>query len=381
MGQYFALKTDGDPTAAVRELLARLLAKKVVDAVLVPARQAHKNVVMQTLFADDEDLTAADPFAPVVTQSSAKALSSLTFRPHGRPVAVVARSCELRGFTELVKLNQGSYHELLVIGFDCLGRYENHDYLALANADDELSKTFIAKALAGEGTARDEIDIARACQACEHPVPEPVDLRICLVGADEISTSLLVEAVSDKGQEAVAQLGILLDGEAPAGRTEALDKLVAERVAHRDAMFEEYRQRAGNLDGLMEAAAGCINCYNCRVACPVCYCRECVFVTDTFRHDSDQYIKWAIKKGRVKMPTDTVMYHLTRMVHMSTLCVGCGQCSSACPNEIPVMELFRSVAQGTQARFEYLPGRDVEEKQPMSTFYDAELGEVTGQSK
>ena len=79
------------------------------------------------------------------------------------------------------------------------------------------------------------------------------------------------------------------------------------------------------------------------------------------------------------MPTDTVFYHLTRMLHMSTLCVGCGQCTSACPNDIPVGTLFRTVAKVTQERFEYQPGHDVAEPQPLTTFHSDELFEVTGQ--
>jgi formate dehydrogenase subunit beta len=81
------------------------------------------------------------------------------------------------------------------------------------------------------------------------------------------------------------------------------------------------------------------------------------------------------------MPTDTLFYHLTRMVHMSTLCVGCGQCSSACPNDVPVMELIQSVAEKTQARFNYRPGRSLEEPQPLTIFHADEFVEVTGQTK
>jgi formate dehydrogenase subunit beta len=81
------------------------------------------------------------------------------------------------------------------------------------------------------------------------------------------------------------------------------------------------------------------------------------------------------------MPTDTVFYHLTRMIHMSTLCVGCGQCTSACPNDIPLMELFGTVSDKTQSRFDYLPGRSLEEGQPLATFYTEEFAEVTGQVK
>ena len=122
----------------------------------------------------------------------------------------------------------------------------------------------------------------------------------------------------------------------PPERKKAVADLVAERTAARDKMFAETAEATGSLEKLSSYLANCVNCYNCRVACPVCYCRECVFVTDVFDHDPAQYLGWAARKGAVKMPTDTLFYHLTRIAHMGTACVGCGQCSNACPNDISV---------------------------------------------
>jgi formate dehydrogenase subunit beta len=145
-------------------------------------------------------------------------------------------------------------------------------------------------------------------------------------------------------------------------------------------MFAETKAATDNLEKLTTYLANCVNCYNCRVACPVCYCKECVFVTDVFNHDPMQYLKWASRKGALKMPTDTVFYHVTRLAHMSTACVGCGQCSNACPNDIPVMELFRLVAHQTQKGFDYQAGRNLEEKPPLSEFRENEFNEVVGMS-
>jgi formate dehydrogenase subunit beta len=117
------------------------------------------------------------------------------------------------------------------------------------------------------------------------------------------------------------------------------------------------------------------------VACPVCYCKECVFITDTFRHTGEQFMMWADQGGTLKMPNDTLLYHLTRMTHMSLFCVGCGQCTSACPNDIDVMPIFRTCADRAQARFGYQAGRSVDEEQPMAGFKADELVEVTGQVK
>jgi formate dehydrogenase subunit beta len=65
---------------------------------------------------------------------------------------------------------------------------------------------------------------------------------------------------------------------------------------------------------------------------------------------------------------------------MSTACVGCGQCSNACPNDIPVMELFRTIAQGTQLAFGYEAGKSIDQEPPLSTFREDEFDEVVGMS-
>jgi formate dehydrogenase subunit beta len=380
MGQFAALTTDGQINRPIRQLLAGLLEQEIVAGVMVPARQPYQQVVMQTLFTDPGQLEPIDPFAPVVPTSSAKVVSSLTHRPTGRKIAVVLRSCELRAFLELVKLHQGNTDDLLLIGIDCLGRHENRDYLAEVERDGELTLTFLKLTSNGGGQrSAGGAEIAAACRACTHPVPEAVDLRLCVIGADP-SREIHVEWVSEAGKQAFEALG-LKPTDAPAGRAAEVEALVQRRGEFRQQHLAEFAERTKDIEGLARVVAPCINCYNCRVACPVCYCRECVFVTDTMRHDGDEYLRAAEKRGQMRLPTDTLFYHLTRMVHMSTLCVGCGQCTSACPNDVPVWELLSTVADRTQARFDYVPGRSLEEGQPLAVFFPEELDEVTGQVK
>jgi formate dehydrogenase subunit beta len=69
------------------------------------------------------------------------------------------------------------------------------------------------------------------------------------------------------------------------------------------------------------------------------------------------------------------MFHLTRLAHMSHACVGCGHCSSVCPSNIPVADIFRTVAAQTQALFDYQPGRDISEPIPYLVF-EEELSEL-----
>jgi formate dehydrogenase subunit beta len=62
------------------------------------------------------------------------------------------------------------------------------------------------------------------------------------------------------------------------------------------------------------------------------------------------------------------MFHMTRMIHIGHACVGCGQCSSACPQSIPVADIFRAVADNIQKTYDYHPGRSLSEKIPVLSF-------------
>ena len=352
-----------------------ILENGAVDAVLAPMAQGKKGVRL-SLITSAANAGAVDPFAPVAAVSGAKIASSLTARPSGRKVAMVLRPCEIRAVVELVKLKQVNLDDVLMIGMDCLGRYENTDF-AKFQEQGGTSETFLEKAQAGN-TATADFDVAGACKICEFPAADNVDLRLCAIGSG--SGAVHIEAVTAKGQAALEKSALKV-GDTPAGRDEAVKKLVAARSEAKDKKFAEFRAETNNFQALGEKLSACINCYNCRVACPVCYCKECVFVTDTFRHTGDQFMMWADKGGMLRMPNDTLFYHLTRITHMSLFCVGCGQCTSACPNDIDLMPLFRTSADKTQAKFSYQAGRSVEEEQPMAGFESDELFEVTGQAK
>lgn len=357
------------------KVFAALLEKKTVDAVLAPCRQPN-GTVMQTLITNPAQTAQIDPFAPIVPVSSAKIASSLTAKPSGKKIALVMRPCEIRALIELVKLKQANLDDALLIGMDCFGRFENKDFYSLR--DQGLTAESFIKTAQGGTTATNGQDIIEACATCEHPTAANADIRLCVIGAD--AGTFAVEAATAKGEKAFTDMG-LSGSAAPGKRAEAVKTLTAARQEAFKQKMNEYREKINSFQALEANMAKCINCYNCRVACPVCYCKECVFVTDTFRHDGEQFIGWAQQKGSLKMPTDTVFYHLTRMTHIGNFCVGCGQCTSACPNDVNLTMAFKTAAKVSQARFGYEAGRSVDEAQPLTVFHHDELVEVTGQMK
>ncbi len=361
--------------AAMQGFFKTLLEKGDINGLLVPQRLPMKNAVMPTLVTDPEKINGTDPLAPVFPINAAKVVSRLTRRPMYGRVAVVLRPCEIRAFVELVKLKQARIEEVVIVGLDCLGAYGNVDYHRFAGNDGNGStQKFLQNVLSGKGTAWEDIDISPACKACEHPIPENADLLIGLLGVDT-KDHLLLQANTANGEDILDKLKLPAAKE-PEGRKKAIDAIVAEHSAYRDQMFEETSEATADMEKLTSYLADCINCYNCRVACPVCYCKECVFVTDVFDHEPSQYLQWAKRKGAIKMPTDTVFYHITRLAHMSTACIGCGQCSNACPNNIPVMEIFRTIASFTQKAFDYEAGRSLDDEPPLSIFREDEFQEV-----
>ncbi len=370
--------TDGDLTSALVQALRALLEAGLVDALLVPQATPAGDNVVPTLVARPDRLERVAPLAPAFPVNGATVAARLTkMLPEGR-VGVFLRPCEIRGLVELAKLKQVQMERLFVIGTDCLGAYPVTTYAALAAQGDPMAPLLQAAAEArmapAPGTAFRE-----ACRICEQPVPgryalegtrtpyQP-DLAFGLFGAP-LPDRVLVEAREARVLEVLGAE----PGGPPPEREAAIARLVQERTAARDAAFAALRARLDGLEGLLEVFSTCIRCHNCMVNCPICYCPECIFRTATFDHLSTQYLDWARRKGAIRMPTDTLLFHLTRLNHMATSCVGCGMCTEACPSGIAVGTVFRAVGQRVQALFAYLPGRSLEEEVPLATFREDEL--------
>lgn len=368
MNNTYRLEVKDDVLGTMTAFLRGLLERGIVDALLVPRRTPAGDNVVQTLFTDPARLEGIDPIAPVLPVNSAKLVSDLTATGAVGRLGVVLRSCEVRALIELVKLQQASLDNVLLIGVDCLGTYEMNDYAELAaGGNGHLSTDLLAQAKEGRLAPHEGHQFRVACQMCEYPVPQGVDLALGLIGLDTASEILIT--TSDELAEKLE----ISPTEAPAARLEAVDALVAERTAERDRRFAEFRQRVADMPSLLAEFSRCIRCHNCMVACPICYCKECIFRTATFDHASAQYFRWATRKGSIRMPTDTLIFQLTRLNHMVTSCVGCGMCESACPNDLPLATIFRAVGEKVQALFDYVPGRSLEEELPVATFREDEL--------
>lgn len=375
MAKQTVLKvSEGKTEEAIKGFLKSLLEKGVIEALLIPKRLPSGDGFAQTLIHDPEKMDGACALSLTMPVQSAKVASHLSIKNLNKKVAAVLKACEIRAIVELAKFLQVKLDNLFLIGVDCPGTFEVADYSKMIQEGKEGEK------LEGEilkGMERGEVvppqgyTFRPACQMCEYPVPK-ADIHIRLFGYktdEEVGLE-----IGEKLEKELEEKGILsFSGNEPSSRKEIVDKVVAERVKKRDAAFQEFSGGVKDLQSFLDRFSTCIRCHNCMVACPICYCKECVFRTAIFEHEGDQFLRWADRKGGIRMPTDTLIFHLIRMSHMVTSCIGCGLCDSACPSRLPVATLFRSVGDKIQKMFGYVPGRDVSEVPPVATFKEDEL--------
>ena len=380
MTQAMRIDIDNqDRLSALRSFLATVMEKTEIEAMLVPTRLAVKNRIMPTLVSDPTRLNEADPLSPAFPVNGAQQLARLTRLPAGCRLAAVLRPCEIRAFNELVKLHQGKREDVVIIGLDCPGALSNSDFRSFADqheTPDVATQAFCRAVFSGE-TDHETLAFTSACQACNHPIPDGADMAVELFGSEPTS-GLTARALTQTGEGVFTHLDLPRADVEPPQRKSVIAAILEQRRQYREQMFTTVAKATGSIQGLSTYLADCVNCYNCRASCPVCYCSTCVFTTDTFHHEPFQYLQWARRKGGVKMPTDTLFFHLTRMAHISTTCVGCGQCTNACPNDIPLSDLFTMVARHTQGAFGYDAGLDLSQRPPMCGFKEEEYGEVVG---
>jgi len=354
------LKLDGKGLAeGLRELWARML-DGPVGALILPV-QIEGGWISPGLVVNREGIEHSRALAPYMPLNGARVLQALT-GVSGPPVLTVAvlRPCEVRAAVELRKLNQISRENLLLASMDCLGTYPLKPY------EERLRGGEVEEVEPAEDAIRE------ACKVCLWPVSPWADLRICFIG---LGGNLFLEAVTPEGERLLRELGFEVHEHESAERNGRLSEILRRHRAQEEVLLERQKRELRGYDGLLRALSRCIRCHNCMTACPICYCRECFFESPAFRFEAERFMELARSRPVLRLPSDVLLFHLTRMAHMATSCVCCGMCQEACPQEVRVFELFKAVSKRLQAIFDYEPGRDPDEPLPLTTFREEELGE------
>jgi formate dehydrogenase subunit beta len=348
----------------MKEILKSLLNEKKVSAVFALRKINAKGSVDYGLITDVDKLESIDPFYPVMPVNAGQLLSRFT--PLEKPIAAVLRPCEFRAFVEMAKREQGQMENFLFFTYSCSGVYtlkDNQQGKILERMDDYWQAARAGTIPAG---------VRAVCSACEHIQPAEADVLLSLAGEDLTTTNLFLQ--TDKAAEMLQGVaGIRSDSDFD---PVILAGLLQERKAGKEKMFKDIDTSETGLEGLVEIFGKCIGCHGCNSVCPICYCNLCDF--DSFNYDYNTPIleKELIQKGALRLPPDTLFFHLGRLSHMSFSCVGCGMCSDVCPASIPVASVFKKAGEQTAAMFDFVAGRSVKEEIPVMIFKEEEFPEL-----
>lgn len=346
------------------EFFKKLLNDELFDSVLVPVKVPAGDSYAWVLLENAELLDDVNVLPPVMTVQGGRALSSIT--KHGaaaRKIAAVMRPCEVRAAIELAKLGQIELENITLISYDCPGAMPLGDYLA---APEKGEKKF------AEAVKKGDLELMRKiCKVCVNFGLTAPDIHL----ATTDGAGLMIPA-TEKGEELLKTAGLKADQDV-SGWAKAIEKRKGDAEGARKKLFETLAVERTGMENLPATFDKCLACHNCMRVCPICYCRRCYFEGDSIEKSPRQRLKHAAQKGSVRFSPDILLFQLGRMSHMSFSCVSCGMCEDACPVDIPVAQMFSLVADETQKMFDYVPGMNPDEAQPLRKFTkEKELDEI-----
>lgn len=360
------LPIDKNLEETILNFIKKALDKECFEAVIIPKRVPSGDSFAYLLIKDKSILEGASPMPPVIPVQGAKAISSLTRRGNvKKKILAIMHPCEIRATIELLKLKQANLDNLFFLSLDCPGVMPLSEYLDDPERSDQTYQGAFKKWETG--------NMRPVCQICTEFSAPASDLHIGLLGASEGEVFLV--PISPDGEQIMNSLDFSIDSSLERWETE-VKKLKKERENKRKEVHKTLQSQVKGSDKLLETFSQCINCHNCMRVCPVCYCRQCYFESDAFKLPPDNFTRRAGKRGSLRLPADTLLFHLGRMSHMILSCVSCGTCEDACPMSIPVAQVFSLVADKTQQLFNYVPGRSKEEPLPTVVYQEEELQEV-----
>ncbi len=291
-----------------------------VDAVLGwgPGPDPLRSAPLLIRKPEDADRFAAGPL-------SVNNLAVFLPEYKGRKMGIVVKGCDSRSVVQLITEKLVRREDVVIIGYPCEGVVDVAKIAA--KLGENLEPGMVEGCAVEGGNVRVTVKgrstdmlftevMANKCAICRYP---NAVLRDAFVGAE--------------------RAGVAHDEFADLAEFEKLS------LEERFAFWEREMSR-------------CIRCYACRNACPLCVCRDHCVATSRDPH-------WLPQADGTR---DKLFFQMIHAMHLSGRCTGCGECSRACPVNIPVGLFKRAQLRAAETLFAYRAGTDPEQTPPLQTF-------------
>lgn len=301
-------------TEKIRELASNLLREGKVDLVI---GFKPGTVPMSTMPAIARTPEQANEF---VWDSNCSLNLANYLANRKEKIGIIAKGCDSRNIVNHIVENKISREQLYIIGVPCTGMVDKKSIRDLFELEitefKEDGATLLVKTLENELKIDRQEYLRDNCATCMHRNPVIHDV---LVGEPVVE-----QVLEDQFKDVKA--------------IEAMD--TDERWDHFEKLLE-----------------GCIRCYACRNACPLCYCPTC-FVDES----NPQWV------GKGQDPTDVRTFHFLRAYHCAGRCTDCGACEQACPMDIKVRTFTRKLVKDSLEIYGWEAGLTLDQRPPLDTF-------------
>ena len=331
--------SDGNTVNAVQAFMSSFLEHNLVDALFVP-QTAADGTVSAALVSNPDAIKRSNPFAPIMVANAAKDVAAATLKQPDRHIGAVLRPCEIRALVELAKRGRANLANLTVVGIDCLGTFAPFDYMRkLLKAGNAVEVAAQCMQVAEDGEIA--CQTRTACQMCERPAPRGADVTLGFIGVDAAKELLVIAA--DESADSRFELGEVTSREGTerevVKREATLTGIIAKHNAFTDRELARLDMSFGGLAGALTALATCTECRACLQACP-------------------------LYDGELDDTSLPLIGQLSAVAKWLVSCSGCGMCEESCPNGVPLAVVARALSRPLRAKFDYTPGRSMEEKLP-----------------
>jgi ferredoxin len=242
-------------------------------------------------------------------------------------IGIIAKGCDSRNIVTHIIENKIKRENLVIIGVPCKGMIDRRKISAMFDTEiNEVTDKGDAIVVKGAGFEK-ELNKSQVmqnnCAICIHRNP---------VIYDELAAPLVEE------QKDVDRYADVREIEAmqPAQKWEYFENLLS----------------------------GCLRCYACRNACPLCYCPTC-FVDES----NPQWV------GKSQDETDIRTFHFLRAYHCAGRCTDCGSCERACPVGINVRAFTKKLEKDCLEMFGWEAGISPDARPPLDAFKPDDPGD------